>query len=124
MRKFIVIIDPAETETIYVGRTSTQQKIMLALSSGEELSAKEISIRTCIKFSTIYKELQRMVVLKYVLKIDRKYRMHPDYPDLMLEATMRLLKAEKLPPPIFIIKTSDQVIALMAQLKKMAKIES
>lgn len=121
MRKFIVIIDPAETETIYVGRTSTQQKIMLALSSNEELSAKEISLKTGLKFCTVYKELQRMLELKYITKIGRKYRMHPDYPEIMLKATMRLLKAEKLPPPIFIIKTSDQVIALMAQLKKMAR---
>jgi hypothetical protein len=121
MQKFIVIIDPAETETVYVGRTTTQQKIMMILSSGEELSAKDISFKTAMKFNTIYKELQRMLELGYIVKIDKRYKMHPDYPEIMLEATMKLLKAEKLPPPIFIIKTSDQVIELMSQLKKMAR---
>jgi hypothetical protein len=65
-----------------------------------------------------------MLRLKFVLKIDRKYKMHPDYPEVMLKTAMKLLRAEKLPPPVFIVKTSDQVIALMGQLKRMARVES
>ena len=120
---YILIIDPVETENIYVGRTSTQQRILLVLSSGKSLSVREIAHKAGLKFSTVYKELQRMLGLKYVVKTDRKYKMHPDYPNMMLKAAMKLLRAEKLPPPVFIVKTSDQVIALMGQLKRMARTE-
>ena len=122
--RYIVIIDPSETETIFIGKTATQQKIMLALSCGKELSVREISYKTRLKFHTVYKELQRMLSLKYALKIDRKYKMHPDYPEVMLKTAMKLLRAEKLPPPIIITRTSDQVISLMVQLKRMARVES
>lgn len=124
MGAFIVIADPAETETVYVGRTATQQKILQVLSCGKKLSVREISVRTGLKFNTVYKELQRMLNLRYVMKIERKYKMNPEYPKIMLKAAMALLRAEKLPPPIFIVKTSDQVIELMVQLKKMARVES
>lgn len=124
IKSYILIIDPVETETIYVGRTATQQRIMLALSCGKRLSVREIAYKTELKFNTVYKELQRMLSLKYIIKIDRKYKMHPDYPKIMLKAAMKLLRAEKLPPPVFIVKTSDQVIALMGQLKRMARVGS
>ena len=116
----MTLLEMPEEKLIHLGRTYTQKEILFLLSNinnETSLSVRHISNRTNIKFKTVYKELQRLIDWKFVIKDNRYYKLNPEYPELMLETAMKLKGINQPPEWIIVIEKIDEVINMLLKIK-------
>jgi len=117
----LLLIIPRE-ELAYPGRTETQQKILLILSNlsnGEKSTARQISNRCNLKFNTIYKELQRLVKWKLIIKEERLYHLNPEYSKLLLRIALKLKGVNQPPKWFIVIEKVEEVMKILSSIKKL-----
>jgi hypothetical protein len=121
MMPFLLLVIPKE-ELAYPGRTETQQKILLVLSnqpSGSLFTAKQISCKCDLKFCTVYKELQRLVRWKLIIKVERTYHLNPEYSELLLRIAMKLKGVSQPPRWFIVIEKVEEVMKILSSIKKL-----
>ena len=117
----LLLVIPRE-ELAYPGRTETQQKILLILSNlsnGEKSTARQISNRCNLKFNTIYKELQRLVKWKLIIKEKRSYHLNPEYSELLLRIALKLKGVNQPPKWFIVIEKIEEVMKILSSIKKL-----
>jgi hypothetical protein len=70
---------------------ATRQRIFLLLLDKPLLTAKQIFVELGIKYKTVFKELQNMVISKMLIKDDcKRYSINMEYGDQLIEYGLKI----------------------------------
>ncbi len=103
-------------------QNGTRRRILLLLMNNPSFSAKQIFSRLGIKYKTIYKELQKLVIQGILLKDNKKfYKINPEYGDQLIDYGLKIKGLIKPPKVVLFLNNFIEIRQKISQMEHYLK---